>query len=177
MRKHNGMRPQDVVVLLRILTFSTTTWQGKDLATALLISPAEISDALRRCQYARLLQADGRTVQQQALLWFLLHGLPYAFPAHPHDFVQGLPTAWSALPELSRLRSPAEPAYVWPDPEGTAWGLSVSPLYPTTPAAARLDAAWHELLALVDVLRLGTVPQREAAYELLSQRLLSHSVQ
>lgn len=173
MRKHNGMRPQDVVVLLRILTLSTTPWQGKDLASALLISPAEISDALRRCQYARLLLADGRTVQQQALLRFLLHGLPYVFPAHPHDFGQGVPTAWTALPQLSGLRGPAEPAYVWPDPEGTAWGLSVSPLYPTTPAAARLDERWHELLALVDVLRLGTVVQRQAAHGLLAERLLS----
>ena len=175
MRKHNGMRPQDVVVLLRILTLTSTPWQGKDLAAALLISPAEISDALRRCQYARLLQPDGRTVQQEALLWFLQHGLPYVFPAHAHDFVQGVPTAWSALPELEKLRSPAEPAYVWADPEGTAWGLAVSPLYPTTPAAARLDAAWHELLALVDVLRLGTVPQRKVAYDLLHQRLLTQA--
>jgi len=171
MRKHNGMRPQDVVVLLRILTLSTTSWQGKDLAAALLISPAEISDALRRCQYARLLQADGRTVQRQALLWFLQHGLPYVFPAHPSGLVQGIATAWSALPELPELRAPAEPAYVWADAAGPAWGLAVSPLYPTTPAAVRLDAAWHELLALVDVLRLGTSAQRKAAHELLSQRL------
>lgn len=170
MRKHSGMRPQDVVVLLKITTLSTTAWQGKDLAAALFISPAEISDALRRCQYARLLEPDGRTVQQQALLRFLQHGLPYVFPAHPSGFVQGTPTAWSALPQL---HAPTEPAYVWPDPDGQAWGLSVSPLYATTPAAARLDAAWHEVLALVDVLRLGASQQRKMAYELLSTRLLS----
>ncbi|MBO0358883.1 hypothetical protein J0X19_13075 [Hymenobacter sp. BT186] len=169
MRKHNGMRPQDVVVLLKITTLSTTSWQGKDLAAALFISPAEISDALRRCQYARLLAPDGRTVQQQALLRFLQHGLPYVFPAHPSGFVQGTPTAWSALPQL---QAPTEPAYVWPDPEGQAWGLSVSPLYASTPAAARLNAAWHEVLALVDVLRLGASQQRKAAYELLSARLI-----
>ena len=172
MRKHNGMRPQDVVVLLKITTLSTTPWQGKDLAAALFISPAEISDALRRCQYARLLQPDGRTVQQQALLRFLQHGLPYVFPAHPSGFVQGTPTAWSALPNLPQLRTPSEPAYVWPDPEGQAWGLSVSPLYASTPAAARLNAEWHAVLALVDVLRLGVSPQRKAAYELLSARLV-----
>ncbi|MCB2407318.1 hypothetical protein [Hymenobacter lucidus] len=173
MRKHNGMRPQDVVVLLRILTFPTTAWQGKDLAAALLISPAEISDALRRCQYARLLRPDGRTVHGQALLWFLEHGLPYVFPAHPTDFVLGMPTAWSAVPELAAARGPAEPAYVWADDQGTAWGLAISPLYPTTPAAARLDTEWHELLALVDILRLGTGPQRKAVQDLLHRKLLA----
>jgi hypothetical protein len=175
MRKHSGMRPQDVVVLLRILTFPTSAWQGKDLAAALLISPAEISDALRRCQYARLLQPDGRTVHQQALLWFLKHGLPYVFPAHPTDFVLGIPTAWNAVPELAATRGATEPAYVWPDPDGTAWGLAISPLYPTTPAAARLDTAWHQLLALVDVLRLGAIPLRPDVQKLLSRKLQSPS--
>lgn len=173
MRKYSGMRPQDVVVLLRILTFPTSAWQGKDLAAALLISPAEISDALRRCQYARLLEPDGRTVHQEALLWFLKYGLPYVFPAHPTDFVLGTPTAWNAVPELAALRGTTELPYVWADPEGTTWGLAINPLYPTTPAAARLDTSWHQLLALLDVLRLGAVSQRHDVQKLLSKKLRS----
>lgn len=171
MRKHNGMRPQDIVVLLRILTLPSTSWQGKELAAALLISPAEISDALRRCQYARLLQPDGRTVQRQAVLRFLRYGLPYVFPAHPAGFVLGLPTAWSQLPQLPPPPGSPPPTYVWPDAAGTIWGLAVSPLYATLPESARPDAAWHQLLASVDVLRLGTGPQRQAAYLFLCEEL------
>jgi len=169
MRKHNGMRPQDVVVLLKITTLAAQPWQGKDLAAALLISPAEISDALRRCQYARLLHPDGRTVQRRVLLRFLLYGLPYVFPAHPGGLTQGTPTAHSALPELP----PAEALpYVWPDPNGATLGVAIEPLYPSLPQAAPQDAAWYELLALADVLRLGAQPQRQTAWQLLRQRLL-----
>lgn len=39
MNKHNGMRPQDVVVLLKIATHRDQNWFGKDLATAFVISP------------------------------------------------------------------------------------------------------------------------------------------
>ncbi|SNR79336.1 hypothetical protein [Hymenobacter mucosus] len=172
MRKHNGMRPQDIIVLVKLLTLDSGAWQGKHLAAALCISPAEISDALRRCQYARLLQADGRTVQRQTVMRFLEHGLPYVFPVHLTGFVQGTPTAWSALPGLMPQHGTTLPTCVWEDPAGTTWGLSVSPLYPTLPAAAHQDAAWHQILALLDVLRLGMGPLRSSAHRLLSRRLL-----
>ncbi|MET4105969.1 hypothetical protein [Hymenobacter sp. UYP22] len=171
MRKHSGMRPQDVVVLLKILTLNSASWQGKDLATALFISPAEISDALRRCQYARLLLADGRTVQRQAFLRFLRHGLPYVFPAHPGGPAQGIVTAWSAWPGLEPAPARGELGHVWADPAGSAWGLAVPPLYTTLPSSAHNSTAWHQLLALLDVLRLDAAPQRNDAYELLCQLL------
>ncbi|WP_324679273.1 hypothetical protein [Hymenobacter sp. GOD-10R] len=172
MRKHNGMRPQDVVVLLKISTLATTPWQGKDLAAALLISPAEISDALRRCQYARLLQPDGRTLHQRELLKFLFYGLPFVFPAHPGSIVQGTPTAHSAMPAVQAEESLLP--YVWPNPEGKdiIQGLAVEPLYPSLPQVAAHDAACYQLFALVDVLRLGNQPQRQTARLLLRERLL-----
>lgn len=169
MRKHNGMRPQDVVVLLKLTTLGALPWQGKDLAAALLISPAEISDALRRCRYAGLLLPDGRTVDRPALLRLLVHGLPYVFPARPGALVAGVPTAHSAVPGL---QPPATlPPYVWPAPEGPLTGEAIEPLYPGAPAAALLDAALHELLALVDALRAGDAAQRPSARELLLARL------
>jgi hypothetical protein len=172
MRKHNGMRPQDVVVLLKITTLSATVWQGKDLAAALLISPAEISDALRRCQYARLLHSDGRTVHRHVLLRFLLYGLPYVFPAHPGGLAHGTPTAHSAVPGLETTAEIATLPYVWPDPNGSTLGVAIEPLYPSLPLAAPQDAAWYELVALADMLRLGAQPQRQSARQLLRQRLL-----
>jgi hypothetical protein len=60
MRNHNGMRPQDVVGLLKLLLLEGIEWQGKDLAKALFLSPAEIFFSLRRCHYARLLDSTGR---------------------------------------------------------------------------------------------------------------------
>jgi len=48
MRKHNGMRPQDIIVLLKIISKNKTPWQNKDLASELFISQSEISDSLNR---------------------------------------------------------------------------------------------------------------------------------
>ena len=48
MRYHNGMRPQDIVVLLKIILLDKKDWQKKDLATELFLSPAEISLSLQQ---------------------------------------------------------------------------------------------------------------------------------
>ncbi|RAK69814.1 hypothetical protein DLM85_02875 [Hymenobacter edaphi] len=164
------MRPQDVVVLLKITTLGALPWQGKDLAAALLISPAEISDALRRCRYAGLLLEDGRTVDRRALLRLLVHGLPYVFPARPGALAPGVPTAHSAVPALQGPAA-ALPPHVWPSPGGPLTGAAIEPLYPGAPAAALLDAALHELLAVVDALRLGHAGPQQAARDLLRTRV------
>ncbi len=46
MKKHNGMRPQDIVVLLKIIALKHDDWYNFDLAQALKISPSEISEVL-----------------------------------------------------------------------------------------------------------------------------------
>lgn len=87
------MRPQDVVLLLKILLLEETEWQSKDLASTLLLSPAEISFSLKRCHYARLLDSTGRRVARRTLTEFLLYGLSVVFPTQPGAQARGLPTA------------------------------------------------------------------------------------
>jgi Mn-dependent DtxR family transcriptional regulator len=75
MRQHNGMRPQDVVILLKIITKKDRPWQNKDLAGELFISPAEVSDSLSRSEVAGLIDASKKIVFRQSLMEFLEHGL------------------------------------------------------------------------------------------------------
>lgn len=56
MKKHNGMRPQDIVMLLKIISIYDN-WRNIDLANALQISPSEVSEALNRCMIARLIDS------------------------------------------------------------------------------------------------------------------------
>lgn len=171
MRRHNGMRPQDVALLLRLTLPGSEALQGKDLAHALHISAAEVSESLRRCLYSRLLR-DGarlRQVQPRALLEFLLYGLPYVFPVQPGAQARGMATGPSAPPLVTTFG--VEPAYVWPGAEGEVWGAAIEPLYAGAPAAARDDARLYELLALVDALRLSRPRERRIATDLLSQAL------
>lgn len=167
-RSHNGMRPQDVVVLCKVLLWEGTLWQSKDLARTLLLSPTEISFSLKRCQYARLLDGKGKEVARRTFFEFLLHGLPVVFPVHPGAQVRGLPTAHSAAPLRSQIAG--EQAYVWPDAHSDHWGCAIVPLYPNVPAAAKEDEQLYELLVLADALRVGRPRERQLAADLLRQR-------
>ena len=72
--------------------------------------------------------------------------------------------------DFDKTRSEAVPP-VWPDPEGAAKGMAFSPLYKNASRAARKDAKFHELLALVDALRGGRARERELAIGELDERL------
>ena len=170
MRQHNGMRPQDVVVLLKVLLVEGTPWQSKDLAQALFLSPTEISFSLKRSQYARLLEGSGRHVARRTFLEFLLYGLPVVFPTQLGAQVRGLPTAHSAAPLNQHVV--VEQFYVWPDAESDTWGCAVEPLYPRVTDAAKADSQLYELLALADALRIGRPRERKLAGDLLRHVLL-----
>ena len=172
MRKFNGLRPQDVALLLKLVAHPTRAWLGKDLAQTLYLSASEISEALARCRFSRLLAPDPHTftVHRQALLDFLCYGLPYAFAVQPGAPARGLPTGASA-PPLAQTFGP-EPAQVWPGAVGNQWGVAVEPLYPQAPAAAQQDASFYALLALTDALRLGRPREVKLARQLLEQSVV-----
>ena len=98
MKKHNGMRPQDVVVLLKIVAIRNDDWYNSDLANSLQISASEISEVLNRCKIAGLIDSKKRKVHINSFIEFLIYGLKYVFPAEPGTIVKGIPTAHSAPP-------------------------------------------------------------------------------
>jgi hypothetical protein len=86
-----------------------------------------------------------------------------------------MPTSYAA-PPLSRVLTRADEAPpVWPDEEGEVRGYEFSPLYKSVPFAARRDPRLYELLALVDAIRGGALPEREAAIRELRVRLEKES--
>lgn len=160
------MRPQDVVVLLKIISLEGN-WLNKDLSVSLFISPSEISESLNRSMIARLIAPDKRTVFKSAFIKFIEHGLAFVFPAEPGVIVRGIPTAHSA-PILKEYIAGSE-TFVWPLPSGNAKGQAIQPLYPKQALAALEDDKLYDMLALVDSIRVGKVREREKAVELLRQ--------
>jgi hypothetical protein len=169
MNKHNGMRPQDVVVLLKIATLKDQKWFGKDLAAALFISPSEVSESLNRSSFAGLLDADKRNLMRQSFLEFLEYGFKYVFPAQPGPIVRGLPTAHSAPPLTKLIQS--EESYVWPDAIGDHRGQVIEPLHPGVIKAVKIDSALYELLSLIDAIRIGKTREQQIAIKELQNRL------
>lgn len=165
------MSPQDVVVLLKIIRFDREPWVQVQLGLALGLSQGEISNSLARSRYAGLLDESGRQVMRNALLEFLQYGISYAFPVKPGPIVRGIPTAHSAAP-LNQLLEQAGEEFVWPAPSGTMRGQAISPLYKNVATAVRSDYMLHELLALVDGIRVGRAREKELAIEQLRRRIL-----
>lgn len=169
MKKHNGMRPQDIVILLDIIT-REEEWTMKDISRELNISGSEISESLQRSCMAGLIDGSKKNVMRNALMKFLKHGLRYVFPQTPGAIVRGIPTAYSAPPLNDMIMSGDK--LVLPYPKGTERAQSVVPLYPTVAESALQNPKLYELLTLVDALRVGRVRERELAAVELEKRVL-----
>ncbi|MDF1572934.1 MAG: hypothetical protein P1P82_15100 [Bacteroidales bacterium] len=164
------MRPQDVLVLLKIINRKDKPWSQLTLADELFISQSEISASIARSKYADLLHADGKSVMALAFMEFLQFGIRYVFPVKPGPMVRGVPTSHSAAPLKEMVTS--EEAYVWPSAKGQARGHSIIPLYPSVVDAVKLDTRLYEMLALVDALRVGKAREKEFAISKSKQRIL-----
>ncbi len=172
MRKHNGMRPQDIVILLKIIVKGNLPWQNKDLAAELYISPSEISESLYRSSLGGLIDADQRKkVYRQSMMEFLEHGLHYVFPTEPGTMVNGIYTAHSH-PFMQQQFKVETLHYVWPEARGNVRGLSIEPLYKEQVKAALQDEKLYLMLALLDVIRVGRVREFKVAIDELKKLIL-----
>jgi hypothetical protein len=165
-----GIKPQDVVVLLKIVAMGKRAWKQSELADELAISRAEVCNSLDRCAEVGLLDNDKRIPQKGALLEFITYGLKYVFSAKPGPLCRGIPTSHSALPLAKKIVSEPGDAYVWPSPEGEVRGQEIVPLYPSVPKALKNAPRLYEMLTLVDAIRLGRTRERKLAIEELKNR-------
>ena len=169
MRKHNGMRPQDVVILLKIISVGHANWRYSDIAQSLHISQSEVAEALNRSKLARLVDASKKRVFRASFMEFLTYGVKYVFPAQPGSLVRGIPTAHSARPMSDLIIS--DEAYVWPSSVGNMRGQAIDPLYPSVIKAIRKDPKLYEMLALLDAIRVGRTREYKIAVEALSSNI------
>jgi DNA-binding MarR family transcriptional regulator len=166
----NSLKPQDVMILLKIIAKGKDIWFHHTIAEELGISQSEVSQSLTRCCYAGLIDASRKKVNRLALMELLSHGISYVFPQHPGSIVRGMLTAHSAMPLNQIIKSSEK--YVWPHARGDERGQAVEPLYGTAVAAASKDVKLYELLALVDALRVGRAREKEIAKKELEKRIL-----
>ena len=166
------LKPQDVVVLLKLVAIGSSSWTYSGLARELGMSASEVHAAIVRAQSARLYADVLRTVMHPNLFEFIVHGVRYAFAAEAGAPAWGIPTAHAA-PPLNGIIVADEPLPpVWPTASGTTHGVSVTPLYRSVPYAAEHDPELYGLLVCVDALRIGRVRERTAATEVLRAKIL-----
>lgn len=167
-----SLRPQDVVVLLRLALDRQTSPGYATLAAELCMTASEAHAAVERAVAAGLARKEaGRPrVLMEPLRQFVQHGLRYSFPATRGEVTRGMPTGYAAPPLVSQIVQPNEPVPVWPFKSGTVRGVALYPLYPTVPDAASRDPALYEVLALVDAVRAGSMRERAIALTELDRR-------
>ena len=164
------LRPQDVVVLAKLLTYKSRRPPLAQVAVDLAISASEIHAALKRLARAGLVSSADVPIRQAAEE-FLIHAVKYVFPAVRGEVTRGLPTSYAAAPLNREIVGSSELPPVWPFAKGTHRGVTFEPLYRTAPSAALKDPSLYELLALLDGVRGGRARERRLAETELVRRV------
>jgi hypothetical protein len=167
------LKPQDLAIALKLVTLKRDWLPYAALGESMRLSRFESHAAVQRLSAAGLIiDIEGPPqVVIAALRSFVIFGARYAYPPVRGGLTIGFPTA-QALPAVRKLISASdEQLVVWPHPEGKVRGQSLLPLYASLPLAAKQAPAFHELLALFDLLRIGQARERAIARKLLEERL------
>ncbi|MGE4241869.1 hypothetical protein [Ramlibacter sp.] len=168
------LKPQDLLVLLKAAAHPEQRWTYAALGIELGMSASEVHASVKRAVAAGLAVMPGRgdwSPVRPALIEFVVHGARYAFPAVLGPVKRGVPTSIGAPPLDTLINSAVGDAPVWPHPQGSVRGPTVSPLYRSAPDAALLDPGLHSVLALLDAIRAGRARERALATELLTRKL------
>jgi hypothetical protein len=167
------LKPQDLLVLLKLLVLGDQHRTFAELASDLGMSASEVHGSVGRAMEARLIYVaeDNLRVSKAALKDFVLHGARYTFPPVYGAATRGVPTGHAAPPLSDQLnQSSTELPPVWPTPQGSQRGLALYPLYPSVPKAVDKDPKLYRMLALFDALRGGAARERQLASRLLEEQ-------
>lgn len=167
------LKPQDVLVVLKLVALGSRSWSYAWLAVQLGMSPSQLHSAVKRALEAQLAVRKGEDIVPHIrnLEEFLVHGLKYVFVPERGELTRGMPTGHAAPPLDKHFVSSSEPPPVWPEARGSVRGVAFSPLYSLARGAARADPQLYELLVLVDAIRGGRARERELAIKELKKRL------
>jgi hypothetical protein len=176
MRSEN-LRPQDVLVVCKIFSQGIlrveTTYTS--LSVDLGMSTSTVYESVERCRKSQLLPPSKWKVSTKHLRDLIVHAVPRVFYAVRGAMTVGTPTAAYATVLATKFKlAPGMVPVVWCEddpPEGLPRGEGLEPLYPTVPASCRLDNVLYELMALADVMRVGSSSERAFAFDILDRRL------
>jgi hypothetical protein len=170
------LKPQDCIILIKLLANPGMDWSQRQLAKALCISLAEINAGIKRLGDAGLLRKDkdDRLFPNiNAAEEFLISGIKFFFPAKLGEYTKGVPTSIAAPLFYDKIPLGNDPMPVWPYALGEKKGVALAPLHPSIPKALREnpDQSFYDMLVLIDAIRTGRPRERNLAAELLKEKL------
>ena len=90
------LKPQDVLVLLKLVSIYPHEWAYNTLAVELGMSPSEVHAAVQRSIKAGLANQGVSQIKPNIsrLEEFLVYGIQYVFVPDRGELTRGIPTAW-----------------------------------------------------------------------------------
>ena len=163
--KPQTLKPQDVLVACRLALPGGYDLFQKQVAAALGLAPSTVFASLQNLRRARLVAGAGTTATaaRAKLLSFLVHGAPVVFLPVKTEMVRGIATGIFSPYFRDRFAEGKGVPLVWPYSRGREVGEGLVPLYPSLPLACSRDPALYQLMAAVDVLRVGRAREKDAA--------------
>lgn len=168
------LKPQDVMIILKIVAMHQREWKYSEAANELHMSPSEVHAGVRRlkkCSLLTELRMGTGGVEQKLhlpdivnLKEFLRYGVRFVFPAVYTEPVKGLPTSYGVEHLFEGFNFTGGFIPVWGYEVGDYFGAGLKPLYPSVPMAAVDDFRLYELLALADALRSDESRLRDFAW-------------
>jgi hypothetical protein len=182
------LKPQDIVILLKILSMKTLSSRGPEalpqnkLAMMLCMSASEVHAGIKRLMLSGLLgpvftkDPKNKVVLRpvkEACEECLISGVKYFFPAQLGAYTRGVATSYAAPIFEKHIVLGNDPIPVWPYGEGDKRGLALEPLYRSVPISLSQfpDQLFYELLVLVDAIRTGRARERNIAIKLLQEKI------
>ena len=174
MQNAHVLKPHDLIIPLKFLAIAGAKKTYRELGESLHISIGEISEAIKRLEYSKLIHRNESVViNRRALLDFVICGVPYVFPTIKGLKKRGVPTAYNAHP-LNKAISQNSELVVWEAKDGNSIGYSIDPLYANAPLAALKDERLYVLLSLIDAIRLGEARSYKLAKKYLEEIIINN---
>jgi hypothetical protein len=146
------LRPQDILVLSKLVGLKGELRKQIDLANQLGISQSEIVHSLKRLNSAGLYNKDLKSVNRLSVIEFIEHAIKFIFPIEHGGYSRGIRTGESSEFLDGKIMG-NEFKFVWPNEDGEHKGISINPIYSTVAFAVKSDELLKKILNIVDVFR------------------------
>jgi len=172
------MNKSDVYALISFLVIGKQKVTLRDWEKSVGMSRASLARSLKQLKKSKLIveMVGGDEPNFRNIEEFLLSGFPYVFAEEKGSLVRGFATGIDGS-SLKKDFVESEYPAVWAHYEGNIKGFEVEPLHKAIPeliAKGRMNPELYELLALLDVLRVGQKREVDVAKNKIRSLLSKH---
>jgi hypothetical protein len=167
------MKPQDILIALKILANPDTPFRQMDLALSLHLSISEISRALNRLASQHLYIKANKTIAVPQFLYFIEHAAPFIFRLNRTGPTSGNPLFQSQWVQQNRYNPPIQ--WGWEGHHGTQNLHGYSPFHKSVPKACAKDSAFRRMVLLFEHSLITEGDERNRALVQLRKWIESNS--